>query len=414
MLRRFIREASGFLHITLIISLIIPLIFVLFSEPGMAQQRALFWMGLLIMVPVACSGVAIKKLRHLWVFIPCMLAVLAATCAVYYALAYALYGIRTALYASTTMFCIEGILVLIERIRARAVRIKEDKDKAADRVFVPAESGILETPIFGMCAYFVIIYVIGILFGSRPLCNESLVCGLIYLLDTMLNRYVVQTEAYLASNRRLKNLPSRRVYAIGIRMTAIFMLVMLLAAVPTLLTAGFRRYTNAREWFFGSQVTFEREEEDDYAFYDALESTIVEMDEYYKDWDTPSPPAWIRKVLYAFIACVIVLVIVCVILAIRSIVRGFADNYGENEDIIEDLSDADEVVEKLVAEDDDKGLSERERIRKKYRKTIKKHRKSRPLPYESPREIEEIAGLSGDEEMEELHAAYEQARYDKM
>ncbi len=55
-----------------------------------------------------------------------------------------------------------------------------------------------------------------------------------------------------------------------------------------------------------------------------------------------------------------------------------------------------------------------ERIKRRYRKTIRKHRKDRPAPYESPTEIEAGAGLKDDEQMRQLHKAYEEVRYGKM
>lgn len=57
--------------------------------------------------------------------------------------------------------------------------------------------------------------------------------------------------------------------------------------------------------------------------------------------------------------------------------------------------------------------NEAQRIRRKYRKTIRKHRKDRPAPYESPAEIEALAGLEQDEQMQKLHVQYETVRYGK-
>ena len=56
-------------------------------------------------------------------------------------------------------------------------------------------------------------------------------------------------------------------------------------------------------------------------------------------------------------------------------------------------------------------LSEKERIRKEYRKTIRMHRKDRPAIYESPAEIEDKAGIAGTKETLALHTRYELARY---
>jgi hypothetical protein len=54
------------------------------------------------------------------------------------------------------------------------------------------------------------------------------------------------------------------------------------------------------------------------------------------------------------------------------------------------------------------------RIRRRYKKTIKKHRKDLPALYESPNEIEEKAGLINNDEMKDLHSQYENARYGRL
>ena len=55
--------------------------------------------------------------------------------------------------------------------------------------------------------------------------------------------------------------------------------------------------------------------------------------------------------------------------------------------------------------------TERYRIRRNYKKVIRRHRKDRPLPAEMPEDIEKKAGLYGTPEGQELHNRYEDARY---
>ena len=78
---------------------------------------------------------------------------------------------------------------------------------------------------------------------------------------------------------------------------------------------------------------------------------------------------------------------------------------------MEELQDTSEDIRKIKISADRRRLSERERIRKKYRRTIRRHRKDRPAVYESPVEIEENAGIAGTEEGVALHMQYELARY---
>lgn len=77
---------------------------------------------------------------------------------------------------------------------------------------------------------------------------------------------------------------------------------------------------------------------------------------------------------------------------------------------MEELEDTEEV-RKIKLPVRRHKLSERERIRKEYRKTIRHYRKDRPAACESPIEIETNAGIVDREEIQELHKNYEAARY---
>ena len=56
-------------------------------------------------------------------------------------------------------------------------------------------------------------------------------------------------------------------------------------------------------------------------------------------------------------------------------------------------------------------LSEKERIRRNYRRTIRKYRKELPLTHESPSEIEGNTVFPANFDVQELHEIYEEARY---
>jgi hypothetical protein len=99
---------------------------------------------------------------------------------------------------------------------------------------------------------------------------------------------------------------------------------------------------------------------------------------------------------------------------IRQIFKDFRNTLDENGDIIEEITDDD-----MAYKEDElyiKGShldSEAMRIRRRYKKAIRKHRKDLPAPYESPNEIEVNAGLAYNDEMKQLHCEYENARYGK-
>ena len=99
--------------------------------------------------------------------------------------------------------------------------------------------------------------------------------------------------------------------------------------------------------------------------------------------------------------------------AIRSI-YGVIKAFGRN------VKEEDDKVEMLEEEDREENIqtgrflfrkSDEEKVRRQYRRYIRKHRKDRPEPYETPEEIEIAAGVANTEEGKELHGQYERVRY---
>ena len=96
----------------------------------------------------------------------------------------------------------------------------------------------------------------------------------------------------------------------------------------------------------------------------------------------------------------------------RQVFLEFRDSFDENGDKVEELDDESlQKEERLGLRRGVKADSEAERIRRIYRRTIRKHRKEIPAPYESPSELEKNAGLFEDEDMKRLHVKYENVRY---
>ena len=80
-------------------------------------------------------------------------------------------------------------------------------------------------------------------------------------------------------------------------------------------------------------------------------------------------------------------------------------------------------MEKLVMDEEEKltlrkkhskEQTKEESIRREYRRFIKKNRKDCPAPYETPTEIEILAGVAETEMGKKLHESYEQVRYGKL
>ncbi len=98
---------------------------------------------------------------------------------------------------------------------------------------------------------------------------------------------------------------------------------------------------------------------------------------------------------------------------VLAVFQDFRITNDENGDIVEELHDTEDEV-KIAAPARRHRLSERERIRREYRRVIRRHRKEQPADHESPAEIEQEAGIAQTEEGMALHARYETARYGRV
>ena len=116
------------------------------------------------------------------------------------------------------------------------------------------------------------------------------------------------------------------------------------------------------------------------------------------------------EVLFWGLGIVCAIVFVCAVaVAIKNIFQEFRQEIDENGDKIEDLEEKTESMHIVMpAREQD---SETNKIKRLYKRTIRKHRRDRPAAYEMPTEIEEKAGLAENEAMRALHADYERVRY---
>ena len=140
----------------------------------------------------------------------------------------------------------------------------------------------------------------------------------------------------------------------------------------------------------------------------------MDMNEFlYGDEPPPEPSVVIEAIFWILGVLCVVVFVYGVVLAIRQLLKDFRNSRDENGDLVEEIKeDSASVKEDILNLRRRHGVdSEIEKIRRQYRKTIRKHRKDRPAPFESPTEIEENAGLKEDEKMRQLHKEYESARY---
>lgn len=403
-----------YFHATMILALFVPVLYAVAEYEDPAGAAALYARCLLVAVPVAVLDLAARHIRSLLLYIAACAALLAG-----------IWGL-TAMLPRTlrhtggmelheTVYCLG---MLLETLFVAALhfrdRIEEAKRKKGEDPLAAKKMNFLRSPALSMTAYFMIVYAAGILLVSKQLCDMAYTSAIVYYFLSLVYAYFDTAGGYLSLNKRTKGIPKRRLYGISAAMLFAFCCFSFIGMLPSMLLAGQRKYYNIRTMFDG--VVMEPYEFEFDRGYQGAAQGGMDMMELLNDGQPPKEPSkLIMAVFWLLAAACIAGLIYGVIQFIRQIFKDFRDSLDENGDKIEELEDERPLYkEENVRLGSRSGYeSEAQRIRRKYKKTIRRYRKDKPAPHESPAEMEELAGLKEDADMRELHKLYESARYGK-
>lgn len=404
-MRILIKKSTGWLHATLIMAIITPLLYALGAERQDAVGQTLYLKCLLIAFPIAITDLAIEKCRSLFSYLIISALTFAATGMIGWRIG-PMHG-SILFWGYMVLLLGETAVVILCRIGSR-IQKQKAKEAARDKdaSFRPAHDALRE-PSFLILLYFMAVYAVALNLDNPSVCNAALFSAALYTPVTFLYHYICETEHYLFLNKRTCNLPSKRIYGIGNGMLALFLLLFLLILLPALFTVSGRHYRDLRKWTAPIDIDFTElptERMEGSPGEDPMAALMAEYGE-------PKPtPKWLIFLSYLMEVFVFLFIIIVLIKSIVSTFRAFRASKDENGDIVEELKDTDDV-RKITLPIRRRKLSERERIRKEYRRTIRRHRKDRPSASESPLEIERNAGIADREDVRELHKNYELARY---
>lgn len=392
-----------YVHSTLFFALIIPLLYAVTEWSDPAGAGIFYMKCLLVAVPVVVTERAVKRTKSLVTYLAICMALTAGILCV------------TKLFGSSGAFAVcyrigitvETVVIAAKRFQYRVKDARlEERDPLAGK-----EPEFLNTPSLSLLWYFVVMYVLGICLNAKPLCDMAFYSAIPYFFLTLVYTYFRATRSYLEINKRTKGIPQRRLYGISFSMLLIFQTLLLVGILPSVFLAGQRQYTDIRHWLDDVElVPYEYESN---AEFEGVSSGGMGMMELLNDGEpAPEPSVFMNTIFWVFGGVCILALVYGIFQMIRQVFRDFRNSHDENGDLIEEIkdkekSDKDEISRKGRR---DRG-GEAEKIKRRYRKTIRKHRKDRPAPYESPTEIETYAGLKDDEQMQQLHKAYEKVRY---
>ncbi|MDE5865767.1 MAG: hypothetical protein K2H31_04095, partial [Lachnospiraceae bacterium] len=305
---------------------------------------------------------------------------------------------------------VETFYIAIKRLQGR---LKEAPRRKESEPLAAKEEEFLDTPSLSLVWYFVVVYVLGLFLMSRALCNMAFYSAIVYLFLALITTYLRATRSYLDINKRIKGIPTRRLYGVGFFILLLFSMLLLAGILPSVFMANHRHYIDISRLFEGVKFTpYEYQNEMEFDGESSGGMSMMEM--MYGDEPAPEPSELANILFWVMAVICILIIVVGIILAIRQVFKDFKNSLDENGDIIEEIQDKEKSDrEELLANGFHRSDSAAEKIKRRYRKMIRKHRKDRPAPHESPIEIEEGAGLKDDEQMKQLHKAYEEVRYGK-
>ena len=368
--------------------------------------QTLYFKCLVIIFPVIVTDFAIENCKGLFSYLIICILTFTATGILGWNIAGSIQG-SVLLWGYMTLLLCETAFVIISRLVTRLNKKKDaDASRGEDPSWHPAYDPLRE-PSFLILIYFVAVYALALNLDNPYVCNAALFSAALYAPTTFVYQYICATENYLSLNKRTCNLPSKRIYGIGNGMLAIFLLLCMLTLLPALLTISGRHYRDLRKSTVMIEINY-TELPTENTMEGAGENPMADLlGEYVEPRPTPQ---WLITLSYIIEAFIYLFLFALLIKNIFSTFRAFRATADENGDIVEELEET-ESAEKIATPRTRRKLSERDRIRKEYRKTIRRHRKDRPASYESPTEIETYAGIAESPEVQELHKNYELARY---
>ena len=194
-MREKLLQGICWIHGTLILALIVPLLYALGFSPELQSTGLTYAKSLLIIFPIIISAGAVRKLRSLFTFGLCGIGMICGMGVLMWTAGSI--GSQTQIARlCDTVFCMAGTLLIVAlRFKDRMNHDRQQKEE--DPYWQPKES-FLERPGFGALWYFGIIYLLGLGLTSPNVCNEAFYSGMLYVFLIFAYRFIQGTEHYLS------------------------------------------------------------------------------------------------------------------------------------------------------------------------------------------------------------------------
>lgn len=411
---RFLRALSEYLHIPFLFTPLLPFMAQWIYYYGSQEDRKH------PVIAVLDAGVTRQHfLTGLWLIPVCIIvrlserkfrspaAFLAICGAILAALFFLTGGVdRILLLIISVLFMMDTFRFRVsENSRRRAVRENDPDWQEPSFLFL--------RPVLYWLAFPAILYIAALFQHNAVLCNEILLCAILYALCCLVYHRVCALQDYIEAHHGLENVPAGRIRRIGLAVTGGLIAVMLCTALLSAALGGKRIYLTEKPQVEQEALFTEEELEN---FFPAAGPGGMPED-LMGEGEAWEPPVWLQKLLdgifYAIGFAILGAAAWGVILSIRRTLRIYRAREEENGDISVSLEPENDRIARIAQRAADllPPRTEKERIRRKYRRTIRRARQEAPMQFETPAEIERGADLSSLPDPEAFHTEYERARY---
>jgi hypothetical protein len=305
------------------------------------------------------------------------------------------------------------IWLLLFMLDAASMRFSDNEKARARREQDPSWTGdnyLLPGPNLKLIFLFLLFHLLSLFTKSSSLQYLALTGAVLYFLLVFSYTVISRRRDYLELRSDIRRVPGERIRQLSSYYLAALLLISLVFAAGAYFMGAGQLYLSWNPKLPSS----------DDAFIEAMRAQ-AQMEQLQRlqmaGFEGREVPAWLvyalRIVEDLAVFFALSLLAVWIFKVIMEAFRAFRRReMGPVSDEIESLSgDEISILKSLFGRERKKMGAEEMRIRRIYKRTIKKHRKELPEPNESPAEIEALAGLEDTEENRKLHSDYERARY---
>lgn len=409
-IRQFLITICEWLHAAMVLAPLAGVLYMLLKERNDSYIPVMYAIALGLLLPAnMILRTAVMRAKSLWLYLIVTAAVLTGVFAAAASLSGAYFEGTVRIYlwvvltVQTVILAVDCFGIRMEDNRRRQAVLENDPDWR-ENVHLTQRPGI------GGGVWFALLYILGVLVNCSSMCDIAFRSEAAYLVILVVYQFLTSTEQYLRNRHDISHVPEKRIRRISTAVLAVFLLVMGASILLSAFAGRWRRYADLRQTdnkpvdIVLDPEMFEVPQQEGMGGQEDLMAMLAE--------DAPEP--WIGWEYLAWIVAgvSVVLIAVGIFYAIRRIFAEFRNRPEENGDIAVRLEPEDETVSLETASTHRTlFLTEEEKIRKRYRKMIRKNRKDRPGASETPEDMEKLAGISELAETKELHALYEKVRY---